>query len=59
MVERRQHIMLDKVVENANRVASAERELNEFLSHEVGNVASWGFVSWDVARCVLLTWHLA
>lgn len=37
VVERRQHIMLNKVVENANRVASAERELNEFLSHEVRN----------------------
>lgn len=37
VVERRQNIMLEKVVENANSVALAERELNEFLSHEVRN----------------------
>ncbi|CAB9526880.1 sensor kinase/phosphatase LuxQ [Seminavis robusta] len=37
VVERRQRIMLEKVVENAKRVAAAERELNEFLSHEVRN----------------------
>jgi hypothetical protein len=35
VVERRQYIMIAKVVENAERVASTERELNEFLAHEV------------------------
>lgn len=35
VVEKRQHIMIAKVVENAERVANTERELNEFLAHEV------------------------
>jgi len=34
-VERRHGIMFAKVVENAERVATTERELNEFLAHEV------------------------
>ena len=39
-VERRQQLMLEKVVENAQKAALAERELNEFLSHEVRNPLS-------------------
>mmetsp|Transcript_31479 Transcript_31479/g.75953 ORF Transcript_31479/g.75953 Transcript_31479/m.75953 type:complete len:940 (-) Transcript_31479:221-3040(-) len=39
-VEKRQRLMLQTVVENANRVAAAERELNEFLSHEIRNPLS-------------------
>ncbi|CAB9507949.1 respiration control sensor protein ArcB [Seminavis robusta] len=37
LVERRQEIMMEKVITNAQRAASAERELNEFMSHEVRN----------------------
>ena len=36
-VERRQRIMIKKVVENAERVTATERGLNEFLAHEVRN----------------------
>lgn len=35
VVEKRQVVMMDKVLDNAKRAATAERELNEFLSHEV------------------------
>ena len=34
-VERRHRIMIAKVVENAERAANTEREINEFLAHEV------------------------
>lgn len=37
VVEKRQHIMINQVVENAERVTATERELNEFLAHEVRN----------------------
>ncbi|CAB9526882.1 respiration control sensor protein ArcB [Seminavis robusta] len=40
VVERRQHIMIEKVLENAHKATTAERELNEFLSHEVRNPLS-------------------
>mmetsp|Transcript_31478 Transcript_31478/g.75947 ORF Transcript_31478/g.75947 Transcript_31478/m.75947 type:complete len:460 (-) Transcript_31478:2440-3819(-) len=39
-VEKRQRIMLQTVMENANRAAAAERELNEFLCHEIRNPLS-------------------
>ena len=39
-VERRNWIMIEKVVVNGRRAATAERELNEFLSHEVRNPLS-------------------
>lgn len=37
VVERRQTMMMEKVIENNKKAARAERELNEFLSHEVRN----------------------
>ena len=40
VVEKRQHVMMHEVVENANRAAIIERDLNEFLSHEVRNPLS-------------------
>ena len=39
-VERRQKKMMDRAVNNARKAAAAERELNEFLSHEVRNPLS-------------------
>jgi signal transduction histidine kinase/CheY-like chemotaxis protein len=40
VVERRQKLMIEKVLENAHKAAVTERELNEFLSHEVRNPLS-------------------
>jgi signal transduction histidine kinase/CheY-like chemotaxis protein len=40
VVEKRQDIMMRRVIENATRATEAERELNEFLSHEVRNPLS-------------------
>lgn len=40
LVERRQGIMTRRVVENVKRTAETERELNEFLSHEIRNPLS-------------------
>ena len=40
VVERRQEMMIMKVSENARKAATAEREVNEFLSHEVRNPLS-------------------
>jgi signal transduction histidine kinase len=40
VVERRQRIVMDRVVESAGKAAAAERELNEFLAHEVRNPLS-------------------
>ena len=40
VVERRQRIMTTKVIENATKAAETERELNEFLSHEIRNPLS-------------------
>ena len=40
LVEHRQGTMTRKVVENAKRTAETERELNEFLSHEIRNPLS-------------------
>lgn len=37
LVEHRQGVMTRKVVENVKRAAQTERELNEFLSHEIRN----------------------
>jgi nitrogen-specific signal transduction histidine kinase len=50
VVERRQRIVMDRVVDSAGKSAAAERELNEFLSHEVRNplsaaMAAHSFVS--------------
>ena len=36
-VEKRQNIMTAKVIQNADRIAATERELNEYLAHEVRN----------------------
>lgn len=35
VVDKRQKMMMEKVLENARKAADTERELNEFLSHEV------------------------
>ena len=35
VVERRHNAMTDKVIEQVTKAAETERELNEFLSHEV------------------------
>ena len=40
VVEKRQKLMIEKVLENAHKAAVTERELNEFLSHEVRNPLS-------------------
>ena len=40
VVERRQHVMTRKVIKNARRAGQTERELNEFLSHEIRNPLS-------------------
>jgi signal transduction histidine kinase/CheY-like chemotaxis protein len=37
VVERRQHIVMQGVVQSAEKAAATERELNEFLAHEVRN----------------------
>lgn len=39
-VERRQGILMARVMENANQRAEAERDLNEFLAHEIRNPLS-------------------
>lgn len=36
-VERRQRIVMRRVMENAAKAAAAERDLNEFLAHEIRN----------------------
>jgi signal transduction histidine kinase/CheY-like chemotaxis protein len=40
VVERRQHIVMEGVVTSAEKAAATERELNEFLAHEVRNPLS-------------------
>jgi len=40
LVEKRQVLMMQKVIENARRTAEVERDLNEFLAHEVRNPLS-------------------
>jgi signal transduction histidine kinase/CheY-like chemotaxis protein len=40
VVERRQHILMEGVVKSAEKAAATERELNEFLAHEVRNPLS-------------------
>jgi signal transduction histidine kinase/CheY-like chemotaxis protein len=40
VVERRQHIVMEGVVKSAEKAAATERELNEFLAHEVRNPLS-------------------
>ncbi|KAL7559966.1 hypothetical protein ACA910_022456 [Epithemia clementina (nom. ined.)] len=37
VVERRQKIVMASAIENAEKAATTERELNEFLSHEIRN----------------------
>jgi hypothetical protein len=37
VVEKRQRIVMDRVVKSAAKTASAEREVNEFLTHEIRN----------------------
>ena len=39
-VERRQRIVMDRVVTNAAKAAAAERDLNEYLAHEIRNPLS-------------------
>jgi signal transduction histidine kinase/CheY-like chemotaxis protein len=50
VVERRQKIVMDGVLKSAKQVAATERELNEFLAHEVRNplaaaISALGFVT--------------
>jgi signal transduction histidine kinase/CheY-like chemotaxis protein len=50
VVERRQKIVMERVLTSAKEVAAAERELNEFLAHEVRNplaaaITALGFVT--------------
>jgi signal transduction histidine kinase len=40
VVERRQKIVMEGVVKSAEKIATTERELNEFLAHEVRNPLS-------------------
>jgi signal transduction histidine kinase/CheY-like chemotaxis protein len=40
VVDRRQHIVMEGVVKSAEKAAATERELNEFLAHEVRNPLS-------------------
>jgi signal transduction histidine kinase/ActR/RegA family two-component response regulator len=40
VVERRQRIVMEEVVKSAEKAAATERELNEFLAHEVRNPLS-------------------
>jgi signal transduction histidine kinase/CheY-like chemotaxis protein len=40
IVEQRQHIVMEGVVKSAEKAAATERELNEFLAHEVRNPLS-------------------
>lgn len=39
-VERRQNIVMDRVVQNAEKAAATERDLNEYLAHEIRNPLS-------------------
>lgn len=45
VVERRQKIVLQSAIDNAEKAAETERELNEFLSHEVRNPLAAAMVS--------------
>lgn len=49
-VERRQRIVVDKVLQTAARVAKTERELNEFLAHECRNPLSAALVAQSFIR---------
>jgi len=54
VVERRQSAMREKVVSNARQAASVERELNEFLSHEVRNPLSVAIAECSFAASALM-----
>jgi signal transduction histidine kinase len=44
-VERRQRIVMTRVVRNAEKAAATERDLNEFLAHEIRNPLSSAIVA--------------
>jgi signal transduction histidine kinase/CheY-like chemotaxis protein len=44
-VERRQRIVMTRVVRNAEKTAATERDLNEFLAHEIRNPLSSAIVA--------------
>lgn len=59
-VERRQRIMTNRVIEQIRKAAETERELNEFLSHEIRNplsaaISACTFVSAAVNEATPLT----
>eukprot|EP00977_Amphora_coffeiformis_P029046 scaffold38405_cov221-Amphora_coffeaeformis.AAC.1 len=49
VVERRQSVVMDRVVKNAEKAAAAERDLNEFLAHEIRNPLASAIVAHDFA----------
>jgi signal transduction histidine kinase/CheY-like chemotaxis protein len=60
VVERRQQIVMDRVVTTAQKAATAERELNEFLAHEVRNPLAAAMLAHSfVASAVNQTSHVA
>jgi signal transduction histidine kinase/CheY-like chemotaxis protein len=60
VVERRQQIVIDRVVTTAQKAAVAERELNEFLAHEVRNPLTAAMLALSfVASAVNQTAHIS
>jgi signal transduction histidine kinase/CheY-like chemotaxis protein len=60
VVERRQQIVMEGVVKSAAKAAATERELNEFLAHEVRNPLSAAMTALSfVTSAVIETAHIS